>query len=92
MALNIFNDEKEKKFFAEAGGSKCFIIYEMEDANTINLEHTIVPKELGGKGYAAELAEYALKYARENHLKVIPTCSYMIAYLKKHPEHNDLLK
>lgn len=92
MALSIQLDEKRKKFFAVENGIECYISYEKPDDKTLDLQHTIVPKELGGRGYAAELAEYALNYARENGMKVIPTCSYIHAYFEKHPELMNLRK
>jgi predicted GNAT family acetyltransferase len=34
----------------------------------------------------------ALETARANGWKVVPMCSYAVAYLRRHPEYNDLLQ
>ena len=52
--------------------------------------HTIVPPELGGRGIASRLVQHALAWAREQGLKVRPDCSFVRAYMDKHPEYADM--
>jgi predicted GNAT family acetyltransferase len=54
--------------------------------------HTRVPGELEGQGYGGALAKAALDYARANGLKVIPTCPFVSAYLRRHKEYADLVQ
>ncbi|MBP7451881.1 MAG: N-acetyltransferase [Ottowia sp.] len=49
--------------------------------------HTIVPKELGGRGIGATLVKHILDYAAEQGLKVRPDCPFVKAYIDKHPEY-----
>jgi uncharacterized protein len=58
---------------------------------TIDLQHTVVPHALEGGGYGAALARAALDHARQNGLKVIPTCSFVRTFVKRHHEYDDLL-
>ncbi|MEO5733434.1 MAG: GNAT family N-acetyltransferase [Rubrivivax sp.] len=53
--------------------------------------HTQVPAALQGRGIAGELVSSALTWARNEGIKVRPTCSYVAAYIRRHPEHADLL-
>ena len=53
--------------------------------------HTIVSPMLGGRGYGSRLVRSALDYARDNGLKVIPSCSFVGVYLERHPEYKALL-
>jgi predicted GNAT family acetyltransferase len=55
------------------------------------LHHTEVPPDMQGLGLAAQLVQAALDWARENHLRVQPTCSYVASYMKRHPQTQDLL-
>ena len=55
-------------------------------------EHTLVPPELGGRGIAGKLVEALIADARAEAFKIIPTCSYVAAQFKRHPEWADLLK
>jgi len=50
-----------------------------------------VPGPLGGRGIAAALVETALAHARAEGRRVVPECSYVAAYVGKHPEHASLL-
>jgi len=56
------------------------------------LHHTEVPPALQGHGVAAELVAAALAWAREQGLPVRPTCSYVAAYMRRHPDTRDLLE
>ena len=56
------------------------------------LHHTEVPRALQGQGLAAELVQAVLDWARTAGLRVRPTCSYVAAYMRRHPETQDLLE
>jgi uncharacterized protein len=61
-------------------------------ADTLVLHHTEVPPQLQGRGVAGDLVQGALAWAREHGLHVRPTCSYVAAYMRRHPETHDLLE
>lgn len=86
----IIHNESAQKFETEVEEQKASIEYSLRD-NTIIILHTWVPRPIEGKGIAAALTKYALEYARQNGLRVIPSCSYTQAYVKRHKEYSDLL-
>lgn len=49
-------------------------------------EHTLVPKEIGGRGIAGLLVNALIADAREQHFRIKPVCSYVVAAFDKHPE------
>ncbi|MDE8653740.1 GNAT family N-acetyltransferase [Novosphingobium album (ex Liu et al. 2023)] len=53
-------------------------------------EHTLVPGEIGGRGVAGRLVEALVADARENHFKIRPQCTYVVAAFARHPEWADL--
>jgi predicted GNAT family acetyltransferase len=57
----------------------------------ITFVHTIVPEALGGRGVGSALVHAALDAVRAEGLKVVPQCSFVAAYIKKHTEYQDLL-
>jgi len=61
------------------------------EGNVLVLPHTEVPAALEGRGIAAALVAAALAWARSEGLKVQPACSYVAAYMRRHPETQDLL-
>jgi predicted GNAT family acetyltransferase len=60
--------------------------------DTLVLHHTEVPLPLQGQGLAAVLVQAALDWARAERLQVRPVCSYVAAYMRRHPDTLDLLK
>jgi len=92
MPLEIIHDEKRRRFFVTLENEECFVSYSKPSENIMDLEHTIVPRILSGRGIAAELVKNALDYAEKNNFKIYDSCSYVTAYIKKHPEYKKLVK
>lgn len=90
MELEIINDSEEEKFKTSIDGYEATLEYSI-NKDKISMYKVFTPVELRGKGIAARLTEFALEYARENNLKVYPSCSYIISYLNKTDKYNDLL-
>ena len=61
------------------------LILEIADGN-LTVFHTEVDIDQENKGYAGQLLAAMVKYAEENHLKVIPMCPYVHAQFQRHPE------
>lgn len=57
---------------------------------TLIADHTLVPPEIGGRGVAAALVEALVADARETGEKIVPQCSYVEAWFRRHPEHAEL--
>ena len=88
--MQILNNETESRFESDVDGKLSFIEYKLAP-HRITLVHTEVPQELAGRGIAQELAKTALDHARQNKLHVVALCSYIAAYIKRHPEYSDLV-
>ena len=71
-------------------GEVAYLEYSLS-GNVLVLIHTEVPEKLRGHHLAASLAETALKWAREKHLKVDIVCPSVQGYIAKHPEYADLV-
>jgi predicted GNAT family acetyltransferase len=54
--------------------------------------HAFVPPALQGQGLGSCLVRAGLDYARTNGLTVVPLCPFVGAYLRKHPEDQDLMR
>lgn len=81
---------KRRRFQTVVDGKICVCDYQLS-GGVMELTHTGVPPAVEGRGIAAQLVAAALTYARENGLKVKPSCSYVQTYMRRHPETLDLL-
>jgi predicted GNAT family acetyltransferase len=62
------------------------LVYTVLGDEAIDLQHTEVPPADRNQGIADTLVRAALAYAREHELRVVPTCPYVKAWFRKHPE------
>ena len=90
MELIVKHDKDNERFITEVDGSEAFLDYQRE-GDKINFYHTYTPPRLRGRGIAKTVVEFAFKYARENNLKVIPSCSYVQSFVERNKEYKDLL-
>ena len=56
----------------------------------MTIPHTEVRPRYEGRGLGARLARFALDDARRRGLRVVPACSFIAAYVARHPEYADL--
>lgn len=60
----------------------AYVEYEIK-GEYIDIVHTIVPKEIGGRGIAAELVKSTYEYGEGLNLKPQSTCSYAQVWLQR---------
>jgi predicted GNAT family acetyltransferase len=87
---DIYNNQQRQQFQIEIDGQLASLEYRLHEG-TIVLMHTEVPPALGGRGIGSALAEYALNYARTHHLPVKIYCPFVAAYVRRHPEQQDII-
>lgn len=88
MSLQVQNDEKERKFYALVDGQEAVLGY-VKSGDAYNLLHTFVPEELRGHGVAEQLVQGALDQIKAQGATFIPTCPFVQAFLKRHPEYQE---
>jgi predicted GNAT family acetyltransferase len=57
----------------------------------MNIYHTEVNDEVQGKNLGLHLVEAGVKFARENHLKVLPTCTFARSVFDRVKAYQDVL-
>lgn len=88
--LNVIHNKDENRFEITLNGHLAEADYRIMGSQII-FTHTGVPDELEGQGIGSKLAQTALDYAREKGLKVVPLCPFIAAYIKRHPEYQDIV-
>ena len=84
MNYEVNHRPERRRFELEKDGMTAFVEYELEDG-MLDITHTIVPRPLEGQGVASALVETAYAYATGQGLEPKATCSYAVAWLKRHP-------
>lgn len=86
----VVHNETERRFEITIDGHTGFLRYARKP-DQIELIHTEVPPELGGRGLGGVLAKAAFDHAKQGGLKVIPTCPFVKKYLERHAEFAPLV-
>lgn len=86
---DVRDNTEEQRFELVEQGHLAFAEYQISD-DVITFTHTVVPASLQGMGVGSRLIEGALADVRGRGLKVRPQCSFVAAYIARHPEWQDL--
>lgn len=89
--IDVRHNLEEHRFELTVDGHLAVLDYIMMD-DIIIFTHTGVPPEIEGGNAGVRLVETGLEHARENGLGVRSKCWFVSKYLRRHPEHQDLLK
>lgn len=90
--MKIQHDSANQEFTAGPADQQAELAYSLPAAGVIDFVHTFVPESQRGQGVADQLAETALAYARQAHLKVRTSCEFMASYVQRHhQQYADLL-
>jgi predicted GNAT family acetyltransferase len=80
------NDAGQGAFSIEKDGDRLAEMVIAVQNSNLTVFHTEVSDELKGKGVASALLSHMVEYAKENKLKVIPLCPFVLAQFKRHPD------
>ena len=88
-ALRDNRDREAHRYEYAIGDELGWVSYGRVDGVT-TLSHARVPAALAGRGVGSEMARQVLEAERARGAKVRATCSFLAAYLARHPEFDDL--
>ena len=89
--FDVLHDRSACQFEAVVDGLPCVVDYALH-GSVMHILHTGVPARLAGRGLAGALVHEVLAQARALGWRVRPVCSYVAAYMQRHPETHDLLE
>ena len=90
MTCTVTDNPDKNRFEMPLDGGLAFVEYR-RNGNVLTLNHAEVPPALEGQGIGSRLVEATLATVRAQGLKVVPRCGFVRAYMRRHPECNDLL-
>ncbi len=90
MTIAVIHDAARQRFEAIVEGQRCVADYQLR-GKVMWMNHTGVPDAVAGRGIAAALVRAALDWAAAQGYTVEPSCSYVAAYMRRHPDTLRLL-
>ena len=86
----VRDNREQSRYQMDVEGGVAFASYRADD-KTVVVTHTEVPAALNGRGLGSRLVKGMLDLVRASGRKVVPRCGFVAAYLRRHPEYQDLL-
>ena len=86
----LIDNTELKRFEMHVDGHIAFLEYILKP-DKIYLIHTEVPPAIGNRGIGSKLVKKILEEVDRRGLKVVPACSFVEIYIKRHPEWKKLL-
>jgi predicted GNAT family acetyltransferase len=90
MSASVVDNAAKSRFELTEEGLTAFADYR-RDGQRLIIPHVEAPPALRGTGTAGRLMSGVLDIARTEGLKVVPVCPYAAAFIRRHPEYQDLL-
>ncbi|MDR8409984.1 N-acetyltransferase [Nonomuraea sp. 3-1Str] len=91
MAIDVVDNPARSRFEILLDGEVAgFADYRLLPEKIV-LTHTEVRPEHEGQGLAGRLVGHALDLSRDTGLRVVPLCPYVVKYIERHPEYQDLV-
>lgn len=84
-AGTVHHEPERHRFVLDSDAGEAYIEYTEPAPGTLDYRHTFVPHALRGGGVASRVAAFALDYALEHGITVIPTCPFVASYIARHP-------
>jgi predicted GNAT family acetyltransferase len=88
--VGVIERPESGRFELDFPGGQAFAIYRA-DGNRIVVTHTEVPPAFNGRGIGSQLAEGIFEIARASGRHVVPRCSFVAAWARRHPDYGDVL-
>jgi predicted GNAT family acetyltransferase len=88
---DVLTDHRFEQGFSDPEGQlrTVFADYAVQ-GNTRVILHVEADPALRGTGAAGRVMQALAEHARAEGLKLAPRCSYAVAWLKRHPEFDDI--
>lgn len=87
--MPVRHNEAQSRYELDTDHGLAIAVYRQQGDRLI-FTHTEVPPADEGRGFASSLVKEALSDTHRRGLKIVPACSFVVAYVRRHPEFDDL--
>ena len=85
-AVQVTDNRDASRYELTVGGVDVgFVDYKLADSEIV-LAYIEIDPAFGGQGWGGRLTHAVLEDCRSRGLTVIPTCPFIVDYVRKHPE------
>lgn len=85
--FEIVHLEGESRYELRDGDATAGVATYRRSDGVTTFTHTIVDPEYGGQGLGGRIARHMLDEAVQRGDRIVPVCTFIQAYVKKHPEY-----
>lgn len=83
----VTNVAEEHRYEISVDGVRAGLADYRDSGDQRDFHHTEIDKAFGGQGLATKLIAAALADTQAAGKRIVPTCSFVEAYVEKHPEY-----
>lgn len=91
MSIDVRNQTEQSRYAVFLDDELAGFAAYQESGSEISMTHTEVDSRFEGKGVGSGLARGALDDVRRRDLALLPHCSFISGYVKRHDEYLDLV-
>lgn len=88
--MSFRDNPPQRRYELDMGGDIAWADYR-QDGDRLVITHVEAPAALRGTGAAGQLMAAVVEDARAKQMRIVPQCGYAAAWLRRHPEHADLV-
>ncbi|MGI4895005.1 MAG: GNAT family N-acetyltransferase [Janthinobacterium lividum] len=86
--LVVSHEEQEQRYVGRLDGEVVVLANYVAQGSSIVVVHTEVVPAHENEGLATKLVAFALQDVRARGMRVVPACSFVRLYLRRHAEEN----
>jgi predicted GNAT family acetyltransferase len=87
----VVHEPERRRFEIFVGDTRAGLAAYRDQPGRRVFTHTEVDPAFEGRGLGGRLAAFALDETRAEGLGVVPLCSFIAAYIERHPEYQGLV-
>ena len=89
--IDVTDNPAEARYELRVEGSIVGLAVYVETPGRRDIVHTEVDPALGGRGLGTQMVKAALDDIRDKGMRVTPSCPFVGAFIREHPDYADLL-
>jgi predicted GNAT family acetyltransferase len=91
VTASLRHEPEADRYVLSVDGTDIGVTDYVPRDDVLDVHHTEIVPSYEGRGFGNRMVELVLADVRDRGLRVRPTCSFVRAYVRRHPETGDLV-